>query len=114
MYLARVIGRVVATQKYAGLTGVPLQWIQPLDERGAASGDALVACAVVSTGPGDLVHFVDGREAAMACPETFVPVDASIIGFVEQVHANGVFVGRTADVPSDGRTANGKTPAGAR
>ena len=94
MYLARVIGRVVATTKYEGLSGVPLQWIQPLDEHGAAMGDALVACAVVSTGPGDLVHFVDGREAAMACPETFVPVDAAILGYVEQAHANGVFIGR--------------------
>ena len=94
MYLARVIGRVVATVRYAGLDGVPLQWIQPLDERGAASGDALVACAVVSTGPGDLVEFVDGREAALACPETFVPVDASIVGYVEQAVANGAIIGR--------------------
>jgi microcompartment protein CcmK/EutM len=53
-------------------------------------GAQLVACAVVSTGPGDLVHYVDGREAALACPETFVPVDAAIIGFVEQAIANGV------------------------
>jgi ethanolamine utilization protein EutN len=94
MYLARVIGRVVATHRYPGLEGVPLQWIQPLDEHGADMGDALVACAVVSTGPGDLVHFVDGREGALACPVTFVPVDAAIIGYVEQVWANGVFVRR--------------------
>lgn len=93
MYLARVIGRVVATQRYEGLTGVPLQWIQPLDESGNAMGDALVATAVVSTGPGDLVSFVDGREAALACPETFVPVDAAIIGFVEQAVAFGRDVG---------------------
>lgn len=94
MYLGRVIGRVVATHRYGGLTGVPLQWLQPLDEHGAAMGDALVACAAVSTGPGDLVHFVDGREAALACPETFVPVDAAIIGFVEQAVANGRDIGR--------------------
>ena len=84
MYLARVTGRVVATQRYEGMEGVPFQWIQPLDEDGAPMGSALVAAAVVSTGPGDLVHFVDGREAALACPETFVPVDAAIIGFVEE------------------------------
>lgn len=94
MYLARVIGRVVATRQYEGLAGVPLQWIQPLDEDGAAMGDALVACAVVSTGPGDLVQFVDGREAALACPEPFVPVDAAIIGFVEEAVSSGRFIGR--------------------
>ena len=84
MYLARVEGRLVASHKYPGLEGVPLQWIQPLDERGEAMGDKLVACAAIASGPGDLVHFVDGREAALACPETFVPVDVAIIGFVEE------------------------------
>jgi ethanolamine utilization protein EutN len=96
MYLARVIGRVVATHKYEGLGGIPLQWIQPLDEHGMDMGDALVACAAISSGPGDLVHFVDGREAALVCPETFVPVDASIIGYVEEAYANGKFIGRAA------------------
>lgn len=104
MYLARVIGRVVATHAYPGLEAVPLQWIQPLDENGAAMGDTLVACAVVSTGPGDFVHFIDGREAALACRETFVPVDASIIGYVEEAYVNGRHIGRdptpTAGPPS--------------
>jgi microcompartment protein CcmK/EutM len=94
MYLARVIGRLVATQHYEGLDGVALQLIQPLDENGADQGDTLVACAVVSTGPGDLVHYVDGREAALACPVTFVPVDASIIGYVEQASSLGRLLDR--------------------
>ena len=85
MYLARVEGRVVATHKYEGLEGVPLQWIQPLDERGEPDGAMLVACSPLGSGPGDLVHWVDGREAALACPETYVPVDATITGFVEEV-----------------------------
>ncbi len=35
----------------------------------------------MNVGPGDLVHFVDGREAALALPdETFVPVDAAVVG----------------------------------
>ena len=93
MYLARVTGRLVASHKYEGLEGLPLQWIQPLDERGQPAGRARVACATVSTGPGDLVHFVDGREGALACPRPFVPVDAAILGFVEQVEARGKRVG---------------------
>ena len=84
MYLARVTGRVVTTLQYEGLEGVALQWIQPLDEAGEPMGQQLVACAAIDSGPGDLVHFVDGREAALALRETFVPVDVSIIGFVEQ------------------------------
>lgn len=90
MYLARVTGRVVATVRYRGLEGVKLQWIQPLDEHGAPEGAQLVACAALDVGPGDLVHFVDGREAALALPdETFVPVDATVTGYVEQAFVLG-------------------------
>ena len=94
MYLARVSGRVVCTTKYEGLEGVALQWIQPLDETGSAMGPMLVATACIDSGPGDLVHFVDGREAALACPETFVPVDVAIIGFVEQACVQGQLIAR--------------------
>ncbi len=97
MYLARVEGRVVATQKYEGLEGVPLQLIQPLDERGEATGGMLVACSPIGSGPGDLVHYVDGREAALACPETYVPVDATITGFIEQADTpHGTLTQRSA------------------
>ncbi|MEO0650389.1 MAG: EutN/CcmL family microcompartment protein [Planctomycetota bacterium] len=84
MYLARVIGRLVATQSYEGLERVPYQLIQPLDEDGSPMGASIVACTAISSGPGDLVTFVDGREAALALEQTFVPVDACILGFVEQ------------------------------
>jgi len=94
VYLARVTGRLVATRKSAGLEGVALQLVQPLDEDGAPMGGQLVACAAISSGPGDLVHFVDGREAALACPEPFVPVDAAIIGFVEEAVSKGRRIGR--------------------
>lgn len=98
MYLARVTGRVVASHSYPGIEGVPLHWIQPLDEDGQPMGSQLVACNVVGSGPGDLVHFVDGREAALACPETLVPIDATVIGFVEQAaREDGHLIGSPAD-----------------
>ncbi len=102
MYLARVEGRVVATQKYKGLEGVPLQLIQPLDERGEADGAMLVACSPIGSGPGDLVHYVDGREAALACPITYVPVDATITGFIEEVETPH---GTLTQEPAFGRSA---------
>ena len=92
MQLARVIGRVVATRRTPGLEEVAFQWLQPLDADGSDAGSPLVAAAplaTLSTGPGDLVHFVDGREGALACPVTFVPVDAGITGFVEEVAVRG-------------------------
>ena len=37
-----------------------------------------------------------GREGALACPVTFVPVDAAIIGFVEQATVLGNDIGWAA------------------
>jgi ethanolamine utilization protein EutN len=89
MDLGRVIGRVVATRKVEGLDGVKLQWIQPLDSDGRASGTPLVACDTAQSGIGDLIYYIDGREASMALPVRFVPVDATIVGHVEEVDVRG-------------------------
>ena len=37
--------------------------------------------------PGDLVFLVGSREAALACDPFFVPVDAAIVGIVDEVYA---------------------------
>lgn len=96
MHLARVIGRVVATQKIDGLDGEKLLIVRPVDEHGEAAGDTLVACDVVHSGIGDLVHVCDGRESTLALTEHFVPVDATIVGHVEQFDAGKADHGGTA------------------
>jgi ethanolamine utilization protein EutN len=83
--LARVVGRVVATVKYRGLEGVRLLLIQPLDENLARKGRPLVAADAMHAGLGDLVTWIGGREATHPLPVQFVPVDAAIVGHVEQV-----------------------------
>jgi ethanolamine utilization protein EutN len=88
--LARVIGTVVATTKAAGLEGVKLLIVQPLDRKGDPRGSALVAAdAVHMAGPGELVYFVSAREAAEALDPSFVPVDHAICAIVDQVHIPG-------------------------
>ncbi|MCS6845993.1 MAG: EutN/CcmL family microcompartment protein [Caldilineales bacterium] len=88
MQLARVIGTVVATQKYPGLEGIKLLIIQPLDKRQQPSGQPVVAAdATAQAGPGELVFFIGSREAALALPEPFVPVDHAVVGIVDQVSA---------------------------
>ena len=47
------------------------------------------ATVPIGSGPGELVFFVGGREASMALPERFVPVDAAIVGHVEEVAVRG-------------------------
>lgn len=86
MQLGRVRGTVVATVKSPGLEGVKLLIVQPLDRRGEPAGEPVVAAdAVAMAGPGERVYFVASREAALACPEPFVPVDHAIVGIVDAV-----------------------------
>lgn len=86
MKLARVIGSLVATTKVDGLSGVRLLIIQPLDRSQRETGEPLVAAdAVAMAGPGELIYYVSSREAALACPDPFVPVDHAIVGIVDEV-----------------------------
>ena len=89
MYLAKVVGTVVSTQKIKELSGVKLLIMQPLDEDKKDMGEPLVAIDTVMAGPKDTVFYVTGREASMALEEKkmFSPVDAAIIGIVEGVEA---------------------------
>ncbi|HTM20811.1 MAG TPA: EutN/CcmL family microcompartment protein [Kofleriaceae bacterium] len=85
MYLGRVIGTVVADRKIAGLVGSKLLLVQPLDDRQAPNGDIQAAVDTVRAGDGDLVWLVGSREAALALDPWFVPVDAAIVGIVDQI-----------------------------
>jgi len=85
VYLGRVIGTVVAVRKYQGLEGHKLLVVQPLDDKLENTGQPQVAVDTVQAGPDDLVYLVGSREAALALEPSFVPVDAAIVGIVDQV-----------------------------
>jgi ethanolamine utilization protein EutN len=86
MFLGRVIGQVVPCVVYQGLEGVPMLLVQPLDKTMQPKGKTLVAAdSTRMAGPGELVAYEGGREAAMALETTFVPVDHSIIAIVDGV-----------------------------
>jgi ethanolamine utilization protein EutN len=87
VYLGRVKGTVVAERKADGLAGVKLLLVQPLDDLLRDVGGLEVAVDTVQAGPEDLVYLVGSREAALACTPSFVPVDAAIVGIVDQVDA---------------------------
>lgn len=87
MQLAKVIGTVVATQKYTGLEGVKFLVVQLLDKQQRPEGEPVVAAdATAQAGPGHLVFVIGSREAALALPEKFVPVDHAIVGIVDEVN----------------------------
>jgi ethanolamine utilization protein EutN len=89
VYLARVIGRVVATVKQDTLSGVTLQWLQPLSASGARAGKPLIAVDRVGVGPGENVYYITSREAAMTLDDPFAAVDAGIVGKVDWVDGGG-------------------------
>ena len=97
MKFGRVIGTVVATRKYEGLSGVKMLVVQQLDRDGEPRGGAVVAADATSqAGPGHLVLVVGSREAAQALPETFVPVDHAITAIVDEVDRTPEIRGPTA------------------
>jgi ethanolamine utilization protein EutN len=91
MLLGRVIGTVVPAVVYEGLAGTPMLLVQPLDKSGKPSGRSLVAAdATRMAGPGELVYYEGGREAALALDPWFVPVDHTIVGIVDAFHREEV------------------------
>jgi microcompartment protein CcmK/EutM len=86
MQLGRVTGTVVASAVYPGLEGVRLLIVQPLDRTLQPRGTSVVAAdGVAMAAPGELVYVVASREASLAMPEPFVPVDHAVVGIVDAV-----------------------------
>lgn len=99
MYLGRVIGTIVSTHKVEGLQGQKLLLVQPLDHHLENAGAEHVAVDTVQAGPRDLVYLVGSREAALALEPWFVPVDAAIVGIVDDVNAAKQKVAAAAKKP---------------
>ncbi|HUT66358.1 MAG TPA: EutN/CcmL family microcompartment protein [Spirochaetota bacterium] len=86
MKLGKVVGNVVCTQKVESWEGVKLLLVQPLDENLEETGTPLIACDTVQAGPGDIVFYEGGREAALGMQNWFNPSDATIMGIVDHVN----------------------------
>ena len=87
MKLGKIIGSVMCTAKDPALEGVKLLLLQPVDEGDQAYGEALIACDTVQAGPGDLVLWEGGREAALALTDWFNTSDATVMAIVDRVDA---------------------------
>lgn len=85
MQLGRITGTVVSSTIYEGLEGVRLLVVQPLSKTLEPKGKTLIAADSVQSGVGDVIYFVNSREASLGLENTFVPVDACIVGHVDSV-----------------------------
>jgi ethanolamine utilization protein EutN len=93
MFLAKVIGNVVATQKNDKFRGMKLLLVQPYiskDGRLQVSGSSVVAVDSVGAGVGECVLFTQGSSARLTPTTKDAPVDAVIVGIVDQVEVEGV------------------------
>ena len=89
MLIGRVIGMVVATQKHEKFAGSKLLLVQPLTLEGEPRGNAVLAIDGVGAGVTEKVLIVqEGRAAIETLGRPFGPVDAAIVGIIDEVHVD--------------------------
>jgi ethanolamine utilization protein EutN len=80
------VGTVVATHKHRKFEGAKLLLVQPLNMDDTPRGNALLAVDGVGAGVREKVLIVlEGRAAGEALGRKAAPVDAAIVGIVDQV-----------------------------
>lgn len=92
MFVAKVSGSVVATQKVASMTGHKLLTVEPMrvdpadHARLIGTGRTFVCVDTVGAGEGEMVLIVQGSSARMTPETEKLPVDATIVGIVDTVN----------------------------
>ena len=92
MFIAKVTGSMVATQKVASMTGHKLLMVEPYrlepKTRDAlvTTGRSLVAVDTVGAGEGEFMLITQGSSARLTPETKNLPVDTVIIGIVDTVH----------------------------
>jgi ethanolamine utilization protein EutN len=92
MFVARVTGSIVSTQKVKSMTGHKLLTVEPYRvdpsnrERLISTGRTFVVVDCVGAGVGEMVLIVQGSSARLTPETEKLPVDAAIIGIVDTVN----------------------------
>ncbi|MBI3407901.1 MAG: EutN/CcmL family microcompartment protein [Planctomycetes bacterium] len=94
MFVAKVTGSVVATQKVASMTGHKLLTVEPMRvdptqrDQLVGTGRTFVCVDTVGAGLGEMVLIVQGSSARMTPQTEKLPVDATIVGIVDTVNVD--------------------------
>ncbi len=92
MFIARVTGNVVSTQKVSTMTGHKLLTVEPMRvdpvnrDQLVGTGRTFVCVDTVGAGNGEMVLIVQGSSARLTPETEKLPVDATIIGIVDTVN----------------------------
>jgi microcompartment protein CcmK/EutM len=94
MFVAKVTGSVVATQKVGSMTGHKLLVVEPYRvdpadrSRLVSTGRTFISVDTVGAGEGEFVLIVQGSSARLTPETKNLPVDAVIIGIVDSVRVD--------------------------
>jgi len=92
MFIARVTGSVVSTQKVESMTGHKLLVVEPYRLEGEnrksliTTGRTFIAVDTLGAGENDYVLIAQGSSARLTPETKQLPIDAVIIGIVDTVH----------------------------
>ncbi|MEI7910725.1 MAG: EutN/CcmL family microcompartment protein [Verrucomicrobiota bacterium] len=95
MFLAEVIGQIVATKKDELMVGKKLLLLRPklVDDKDPSrfkdGQSTIVAIDTVGAGEGELVLFCQGSSARNADGLKGIPVDAAIVAIIDRVEVHG-------------------------
>ena len=86
MFIARVVGDVVATHRHRNLGGHKLLLIRRLSLSGVEEGGEVIALDVIGVGIGERVLVVQEGNAARALFKSrTIPVQAVVVGVIDHV-----------------------------
>lgn len=94
MFIAKVTGSLVSTQKVEAMKGSKLLVVEPYRvdpaERKSlvATGRTFVAVDMLGAGVGDYVLLTQGSSARLTPETKNMPVDAVVVGIIDQVHVD--------------------------
>jgi len=92
MFIAKVTGSVISTQKVSTMVGQKLLIVEPYRlepkdrKRIVTTGRTFVAVDMMGAGVGDYVLLTQGSSARMTPETKTLPIDCVVIGIVDQAH----------------------------
>jgi microcompartment protein CcmK/EutM len=95
MFLAKVTGSLVATQKVDTMVGHKLLVVEPFRvdpnnrQRLVTTGRTFVAVDTVGAGLDEFVLITQGSSARMTPETKNLPIDTVIVGLIDTVHVDG-------------------------
>lgn len=91
MFIAKVVGSLVSTQKVGTMTGHKLMLVEPYRVEPkdrttlVGTGRSFVAVDTLGSGVGDLVLVTQGSSARLTPETKNLPIDAVVVGLIDQV-----------------------------